>query len=239
MVNRAAEARERLPEIRAMREAGKPWHVIAQRLGWPPGSANILRRVFVEKYPSSKFRTLQRPSKVVLEDDDFSKEFMMKITAEQRRLFWRLFQRACYVHDVPRHHQDDYRHGLIEQACGKRSLQTINTTDEFDAVLLATARAACDLEMIDKLLGSRMERWAFRICTNIRMITGNDHISRTDLIAYCEGILTRKYGQPCHIQDCADWWMNLTEETIEFLVKSTSVAARRREGKVRHTTKRA
>jgi hypothetical protein len=160
----------------------------------------------------------------------------MRLSREQQSLFWNLFQKACYVHNVPRCNQNDYRHGLIEAACGKRSLTTINTTDEFDAVLLALAREASDLEMIDKLLGSKIERSAYRVMQNVRTITGNPNLSVANLIAYCEGILTRKYGRACHLRVCHDWWLELTEDEMRFLVQSTSISAKRRRGKVRYRT---
>jgi hypothetical protein len=71
---------------------------------------------------------------------------------------------------------------------------------------------------------------------NVRTITGNPNLSAANLIAYCEGILTRKYGRACHLRVCHDWWLELTEDEMRFLVQSTSISAKRRRGKVRYRT---
>lgn len=84
----------------------------------------------------------------------------MRLSSEQTRLFWSLFKRACEVHAVPKAQERTFRQGLIFEACGKTSLTQVKPGEDFDAVMLALARLAGDMELVDHFSASPKRRMA-------------------------------------------------------------------------------
>lgn len=107
-------------------------------------------------------------------------------------------------------------------------MKEINSTTDFDAVLLAVARAACNIEMVNKLTSAHAKRKSYRITSNLRVIKDKSFMTQSEIVHYCSAILSKKYGRTIHLRDIPTWYLDISEEEVDFLVQVTSIAAKRR-----------
>lgn len=151
-------------------------------------------------------------------------EARMILSKEQQNLFWRTFKTACEVHNVPRGEQDAFRRGLIFNATGLTSLRMVNSRNQYDAVMLAVARLAGDVKLVDHFYNGDLRRKARRAEQNVRLALVCDtwHAMR-----YMEGILKRRHGRDIQLDECRAWWEDISPEDVDFLLKATLIALKR------------
>ena len=154
----------------------------------------------------------------------------MKLSSEQTRLFWRTFKRACEVHCVPKAEERTFRQGLIFDAIEKTSLTQVKPGREFDAVMLALARLAGDLELVDHFNQAALWRLAYLAEKNIgELLCRRDHVSYVRpfyVRSYLASMLERRNGTRFN-PDRERWWTTVSEADLEFLMRASAIALKR------------
>ena len=158
----------------------------------------------------------------------------MKLSNEQTCLFWRTFKRACAVHCVPKAEERTFRQGLIFDAIEKTSLTQVKPGREFDAVMLALARLAGDMELVDHFSASpkrRMAHLAEKYVTNFLCLRDRVSYLRPFYArSYLSSMLQRRNG--CTFNPAReDWWEACSETSLEFLMRASAIALKREKGK--------
>lgn len=151
----------------------------------------------------------------------------MKLFPDQQKAFWRLFAKACSIHAVPPGEKEAYRKGLILGATGKLSLRAVAPGAEYDALMLETARAACDVEAVNRWYSAPARREAYQINRSLDRLLGADASLKTRC-AYLAGMLSRRAGAARIIRPEPNWWEELPREEVTFLLRACAIAARRR-----------
>lgn len=158
----------------------------------------------------------------------------MKLTCEQTRLFWRTFKRACEVHRVPKAEEKTFRQGLIFDAIEQTSLTQVKPGREFDAVMLALARLAGDMELVDHFSASAKRREAHLAEKYIR-----EMLCLRDKVSYLPPFHARSYlasmlEQRCKVRFNAareDWWEDVAAQDVTFLMRASAIALKREKGR--------
>ena len=158
----------------------------------------------------------------------------MKLSSEQTRLFWHTFKKACEVHRIPNSEARHFRQGLIFDAIQKSSLTQVKPGREFDAVMLALARLAGDMELVDHFSASSKRRMAHLAEKYV-----TDFLCLRDKVGYLPPFYARSYLSRMleRRNDCPfnpareDWWESCTEASLEFLMRASAIALKREKAK--------
>ena len=158
----------------------------------------------------------------------------MKLTCEQTRLFWRTFKRACEVHRVPKAQERTFRQGLIFDAIEKTSLTQVKPGEDFDAVMLALARLAGDMELVDHFSASpkrRMAHLAEKYVTSFLCLRDRVSYLRPFYArSYLASMLQQRNGSTFNPAR-EDWWEACSEASLAFLMRASAIALKREKGK--------
>lgn len=99
------------------------------------------------------------------------------LTPTQKALFWMTFKQACDAQGVYGDDRDGYRHGLLEEETGKRSLNDINRTGDFDRVMYRLASEAGDFALAAQFAHADTSRIGHLIkvcCLQLMQLKGAD-----------------------------------------------------------------
>ncbi|MBR5879218.1 MAG: hypothetical protein IKY91_06650 [Akkermansia sp.] len=164
----------------------------------------------------------------------------MKLSSEQTRLFWRTFKRACEVHRVPKAEEKTFRQGLIFDAIEQTSLTQVKPGRDFDAVMLALARLAGDMELVDHFSASAKRREAHLAEKYIREMLCLRRLpdrlpqgalpSRLHVRSYLASMLEQR----CKVRFNAareDWWEDVAVQDVTFLMRASAIALKREKGR--------
>ena len=154
----------------------------------------------------------------------------MKLSKEQQKLFWRIFGKACDLHGVwDAEEKEVYRHRLIRENTNGTSLKDVGRGAEFDKLMVALGREACDIDVVNMFYGSASRRYGRMVEDNIRKLCGNSGMSLLQVVAYAEKMLTQKNGRQAYLRAVPSWYEDLPSEELKFLLQATFVAVQRRE----------
>lgn len=132
------------------------------------------------------------------------------LTDAQKSMFWTVFGRACAVQGIlDGQGKADYRHRLLEEETGKRSLTEINRTTDFDRVMY---RIAVDAEDFDKaasfaVCDERRMGYLIKVCClQLMQLKGGDE---AEARRYLGGILDQARIPNGVSSDDNGYWMDL------------------------------
>lgn len=161
------------------------------------------------------------------------------MTTEQRKMFFRLFQKACAIQGIPPKEREAFRHSLIAEAVpsSNGSLTLVGTGASVDALMARVATLANDYEAAMKWSlapGKRLARMCEAEVWQLWSIeNGLGHASRSRAITpgeYIQSILAQAGWGYALYASAGEWWLDLIK--LDKLLKMLDTHRRRLLAKV-------
>ena len=141
------------------------------------------------------------------------------ITPKQKAAYWAAFQSACFNMGLTgREEKDLYRHRAMREACGKSSINDLNTTDDFDKVMHWFYVDAGDFEQAAKYAVADSHRLSVLIkieCCQIMQLTGT---SEAEAQRYLGGVLDQSRIANGRNTDTGSYWLDCRPDNLPKLL---------------------
>ena len=152
------------------------------------------------------------------------------MTQRQRSVYWRAYRAACFNLGLRGHQaQDEYRHRVMREECGKESISEMNTTTDFDAVMHRFCVDAGDFEMAANFAVANHHRQAILIkilCCQIMQLKGHD-TNRAEAQRYLGGVLDQSRIANGRNVDTDTYWLDVPPESLGKLLAILDTYRRR------------
>ena len=152
------------------------------------------------------------------------------MTQRQRSVYWRAHRAACFNLGLRGHQaQDEYRHRVMREECGKESISEMNTTTDFDAVMHRFCVDAGDFEMAANFAVANHHRQAILIkilCCQIMQLKGHD-TNRAEAQRYLGGVLDQSRIANGRNVDTDTYWLDVPPESLGKLLAILDTYRRR------------
>lgn len=152
------------------------------------------------------------------------------MTKPQRNAYWRAHRAACFNLGLRGHQaQDEYRHRVMREECGKESISEMNTTTDFDAVMHRFCVDAGDFEMAANFAVANHHRQAILIkilCCQIMQLKGHD-TNRAEAQRYLGGVLDQSRIANGRNVDTDTYWLDVPPESLGKLLAILDTYRRR------------
>ena len=150
------------------------------------------------------------------------------ITPKQKAAYWAAFQSACFNMGISeREEKDLYRHRAMQEACGKSSINELNTTHDFEAVMHRFYVDAGDFEQASKYAVADAHRMAMLIkieCCQIMQLTGT---SEAEAQRYLGGVLDQSRIANGRHTDTGTYWLDVAPARLTSLLAILDTHRRR------------
>ena len=150
------------------------------------------------------------------------------ITPKQKAAYWAAFQSACFNMGLSgREEKDYYRHRAMREACGKESINALNTTHDFEAVMHRFYVDAGDFEQAAKYAVADAHRMAMLIkieCCQIMQLTGS---SEAEAQRYLGGVLDQSRIANGRHTDTGTYWLDVAPANLTKLLAILDTYRRR------------
>ena len=150
------------------------------------------------------------------------------ITPKQKAAYWAAFQSACFNMGLTgREEKDYYRHRAMQEACGKSSINDLNTTDDFDKVMHRFYVDAGDFEQAAKYAVADAHRLSVLIkieCCQIMQLTGT---SEAEAQRYLGGVLDQSRIANGRYTGTGTYWLDVAPDKLPKLLAILDTHRRR------------
>ena len=150
------------------------------------------------------------------------------ITPQQKAAYWAAFQSACFNMGLTgREEKEVYRHRAMHEACGKSSINDLNTTDDFDKVMHRFYVDAGDFDQAAKYAVADAHRLSVLIkieCCQIMQLAGK---SEAEAQRYLGGVLDRSRIANGRNTDTGSYWLDCRPDNLPKLLAILDTHRRR------------
>lgn len=152
------------------------------------------------------------------------------MTVGQKKWYWQAFDAACFeLGLVGREEREDYRHRAMVEACGKKSVNEMNSTTDFDAVMSRFAIDARDFEHAAKFAvagGGRVARIVSIECSQILQLKDVEH-GEEEAWRYLCGVLDQSRIANGRYLERKGYWLDIAPQNINKLLQILDTHRRR------------
>ena len=149
------------------------------------------------------------------------------LTGRQQAMFWAVFNKACAAQGIFGAARAEYRHRLLEEETGWKSLACINRTTDFDRVMFRVAADAGDFEQAANFSVSDARRMGYLIkvcCCQILQLKGGD---QADARRYLGGLLDQARVPNGTYTQGDSYWMDCAPSQIHRVFQMLDTHRRR------------